>query len=94
MSNAPTPEILFHVSDAVVLGARYIEGTPDVNVYSSSQKTFKSAKASAFREIDGKQTILVEYADQSGYKWMPFDALQRDNNNAIRLLFGAKKKES
>jgi len=94
MSNAPNPEILLHVTENIVLNARYIEGTPEVNVYSSSQKKLKPAKASAFREIDGKQTVLVEYSDKSGHKWVPLDTLQHDNNNAIRLLFGAKNEEA
>ncbi len=48
----------------------------------------KPALAALYREADGTQVVYIEYQDSSGGKWVRLEDLQRDNNNAIRILLG------
>lgn len=83
MSN---PEIQLCVTETAALGGRIIEGFPTVQVFSKGQQSMKPALAALYREIDGKEAVYIEYRDRSGAKWVTLESLQRDNNNAIRVL--------
>ncbi len=87
MSN---PEIELRVTETAALGGRIIDGYPTVQVFSQGKQTMKPALAALYRNNEGKEAVYIEYTDSSGAKWVSLESLQRDNNNAIRVLLGGK----
>lgn len=87
MSNS---EIQLRVTDTVALGGRIIDGFPTVQVFSKGQQSMKPALAALYRKKDYMEGVYIEYSDNSGGKWVSLESLQRDNNNAIRVLLSGK----
>ncbi len=87
MSN---PDIQLRVTETAALGGRVIQEYPVVQSFSRSQGTTKPAHAALYREKDGQKLVYIEYTDSSGAKWVTLESLQRDNNNAIRVLLGGQ----
>lgn len=87
MSNS---EIQLRVTETAALGGKVIAEYPTVQSFSRSQQAMKPAQAALYREKDGQKLVYIEYADSSGAKWVTLESLQRDNNNAIRVLLDGK----